>query len=499
MTSVNTNTNPSNEQPYVPPGQSQVLTNTADTTKLETGPGGATIATPRDQLIPTTQGGIFGATPGSATQTQLDPNKAPINNPILQEAVYSAQGEQNLGNLSNMLLSLFGMSPPPTDLSTDSSATGTTTGGPGPQTPDTTLSSLSLDQAVEAAATKAVVQELTDEDLNDLQTLHSTDSGEVYAELCAMSGIDPNESSDAAASLKALALVLAGNNKSGGLEDLNSIDPAVILSALQNIYGGTSATTLTALKAISGKLAGINISYEADLNSTNSDVVLRALSSKVNLKHGYTEQEAEVTKDALKILSKALAYMSEIRSLLATLEGKFTSNLAKSKLNQVDALTRLTLDSYQKGVENLKEGLEKMHKQVAKQHLMKWLMPLIIALVTILTVVITILTGGAASALGIGMICATIALSAFSIADSACGLLDKMCDKMNIKNDVLRAIVKMIVLIAMTVLTCGVGAVAGAASAAAKIGATIASQVAANVTKTVIMGLAGLGLQCLFF
>ena len=513
MTSINTNINPGADQNYVPPGQSQVLTNTPDTQTVQPGAGGggATQVVDRDVLIQNVPPGLQGTTPGSTTAQEITPN-APL---LVPGTILTGQDPAQFANsIISKLFSFFTtpqaqqedemipLPPGPDDAPFIGNAA--STDAPNARDLNSTVTDASSTNAstTTGAASTSLQAALTDDQVATLTNLNSTASSDVFKQLCLLAGVDPASSSPAAAALQDLAGKIAEKNTSGkGLSGLDATDASAISTALQTLYSGGDQTILAALQTISNNLAPMNANLQKDLNSTDADVIARGLQTMVNtlgLTPPPSAQTAGGLAAALAMLAKAMAFMNELRAEVETLEGKFTELQAQAKLAQLKDMTTNAMAGYQKGLQDIAKHTEEMHSQLAQQRLMKILGPLLAVFIAIVTVVTTVLTGGADTALGVALMVTVIALSALSIADSAGDVMNKMCDSLHITNEVMRAFLKMAVMVAVVLCTAGVAAPVAAANIAAETGVQMAVQFTMELSKATIIGMVGVGLTCLF-
>ncbi len=501
MTSVNTNTNPSNDQPYIPQGQSQVLSNTPDTNTVQPGAGGggATVVVPRDTLIQNVPPGLQNTTGTSVTAPEITPN-APLLVPgaltFGSEPLLGGQLQEFINSFIPSMMSFFGVQQAPQQNQEDPTLVlpgGVVVTNEQPTT--TRSSSTTSVQTESTTSTNTATAQVTDEDLQVVSQLYSTTEETVYNQLCVSVGCDPNGASSLNTALQSIARDMAAKNHDGGVSDLDSTSADKVLAALKSCYAGNDPEVLKALGAICDQLVAINVHFDKDLSSTNADVIERALKARVDITSSSLSQEDRAGMvDALKLLAQALAFLNDLRAKCLSMEGELTTKEGRAKLAQLKDMTDNALRGFEKGMKEIETNTKKMHQQLAMQRLMKILGPIIMIFIAIITVILTVFGGGAGSALGVGLIAATIAMAAFSVADSIGNVLDKMCDALHIKDQALRALLKMAVMLVMVVATGGVGMVAAAANMAGQLSVNLVS----NITKAVVLGVIGLGMNCLF-
>lgn len=194
---------------------------------------------------------------------------------------------------------------------------------------------------------------------------------------------------------------------------------------------------------------------------------------------------AAVLRDYMAVISTAI---NELKAVLRQTEVSDALKSREATRAQFDA-TQLKLDDAQDQIAKQKEAQEKQAKANRVSLAMKIIGPIIAAISTIVGAVLAIFTFGASTALIVAGIAVGIALTTYSIVDSATGCTSSLVETINEAlaeaypdNEVVQKLIKAAILVAVVaVLVIAVVATGGGA------GGNIGAQTAAQVAKQAVL------------
>ncbi len=202
--------------------------------------------------------------------------------------------------------------------------------------------------------------------------------------------------------------------------------------------------------------------------------------------------EQQVSMDEFRsAISKAIQYLKSVLRDIQLKDNEVSADVIKNKLEEADARFK----ELQKSIDEKREAERKQEKAKKTSFILKIVGPIVAALSTIVGAALAIFTFGASTALIVAGIAVGIALTTYSIVDSATGCTSKLMEVINdslkeaFPNDpVMQKVIKftamvaiVLVLIFIIVITAGGGA--------ASIGSSVAAQIAKETVKQLMIQL----------
>ncbi len=235
------------------------------------------------------------------------------------------------------------------------------------------------------------------------------------------------------AALQALTISLASKSFAPDVKmRLLSNDPIVVQNALEIILGGSFALSpffmQTLLPAIASGMGGLNeVELQKMLKSSSPESIELALGvlSGVATSTTMEPQAKKIVLDYLKVLTDALVFMAQIRSLITRLEGAFTQAIAAAKTASISEQIKNAMELYLMKADEVNQKYIENAKKIEKAKLLKIFMPIIAILLLVVAIIMivvslvgTVATGGA-SLVGLALVAKIIALVVALVVTSA--------------------------------------------------------------------------------
>ena len=291
-------------------------------------------------------------------------------------------------------------------------------------------------------------------------SMNGTDPQAILDTLISLTGVDKSKlTPDQLASLQQLSVKIAEENKAHP-EGIGLESPAVgtIKAELTKLMGDNISPDMTKLLAtISSHMAPINLSQWQQLTlSTDPKVVEKALDKLANLEYrtDLSPSDKAYLGNYLKIMAIALAFMSKIRAEISIMNAKFTQSEAIGKQKNIADQTRMAEKAYTEGMKQIQTWLDsKLASLSQSTDFMKIFGPILTVVMAIIAVVVICVTSGAGTAVGIALICATVAIATFTVLDATLNIMDRLIAAMGVDDPILASVLKMVFMCAITLIT----------------------------------------------
>ncbi len=204
---------------------------------------------------------------------------------------------------------------------------------------------------------------------------------------------------------------------------LLSNDPEVIKKALTSLLGdlGQASPILAqfintvVIPILAGEIGKINqTELNQMLKSNNAGEIGKSLGilSGTVTDSTLVGTEKKIVVDYLKVLTEALAFMAQIRSIITRLEGKFTQDIAAAKMATTSEQVKNAMNLYLLKAEEIQKKYVENADKIRQAQVMKYLMPIISIL--LIAVALIVLAASLVAAIPSGGVSAVAGITAFA-------------------------------------------------------------------------------------